>query len=242
MTILNNLLENYGYYNSEKNSFGHGDVFRIQLKSEMLPEPVVLVNGKVSDPNGTPIGAVIKYEDLKTGKEVGVAKSISKDGSYKITLPYGKKYAIYAEANGYYSVHQNLDLTKAEKGKNIEQTLVMMPLKQGQTIRINNLFFDTGSSELRSESFSELNQLVDILKNNTNLKIKITGHTDDVGDNQSNLTLSQNRAKSVMDYLIGKGIEKSRLQSVGMGEKSPVKPNDSDENKQLNRRVEFTIL
>lgn len=235
-------LENYGYYNSEKSGFGKGDVFKIQLTKEILPEPVVLINGKVTDPDGKPIGATIKYEDLKTGKEVGIANSISKDGSYKIILPYGKKYAIYAEASGYYSVHQNLDLTKAEKGKNIEQTLVMMPLKQGQTIRINNLFFDTGSAELRSESFSELNQLVSILKTNSNLKIKISGHTDDVGDNQSNLTLSQNRAKSVMDYLISKGIEKSRLQSVGMGEKSPVKPNDSDENKQLNRRVEFTIL
>lgn len=234
--------ESYGYYNSEKNGLGKGDVFRIQLNKDVLPDPVVLISGKVVDPDGKPIGAIIKYEDLKTGKEVGIAKSISANGNYKITLPYGKTYAIYAEAKGYYSIHQNLDLTKSEKGASIEQTLVMMPLKQGQTIRINNLFFDTGSAELRNESFSELDQLVDILNNDQQIKIKIIGHTDDVGNDQTNLTLSQNRAKSVMDYLINKGVAKNRLQSIGMGEKKPVKPNDSDENRQLNRRVEFTVL
>ncbi len=235
-------LESFGYYNSEKSGQGKGDVFRIQLTKDILPDPVVLINGKVVDTEGKPVGATIKYEDLKTGKEVGVAKSISNNGNYKITLPYGKTYAIYAEAKGYYSIHQNLDLTKAEQGVSIEQTLVMMPLKQGQTIRINNLFFDTGSSEIRSESFSELDQLVEILKGDSDLKIKIIGHTDDVGNDQSNQTLSQNRATSVMNYLIDKGIAKTRLQSIGMGEKKPVKPNDTDENRQMNRRVEFTVL
>ncbi len=235
-------LENYGYYNSEKSGQGKGDVFRIQLTKEILPDPVVLINGKVVDPDGKPIGATIKYEDLKTGKEVGVAKSISSNGNYKITLPYGKTYAIYAEAKGYYSIHQNLDLTKTEQGSSMEQSIVMMPLKQGQTIRINNLFFDTGSSDIRGESYSELDQLVEILKNDATLKIKIIGHTDDVGNDQSNLTLSENRAKSVVNYLIDKGISKTRLQFIGMGEKKPVKPNNTEENKQLNRRVEFTVL
>jgi outer membrane protein OmpA-like peptidoglycan-associated protein len=107
---------------------------------------------------------------------------------------------------------------------------------------LNNVFFDFGKYDLRPESYPELDRLAEFLKSNTSLRIELGGHTDNVGKDADNLTLSQNRVNSVMSYVASRGVDAARLTAKGYGETKPVNTNDTEEGRQQNRRVEFTIL
>lgn len=118
----------------------------------------------------------------------------------------------------------------------------LKPLKEGSTMDLNNIFFDTNSATLKPESKAELDKLVAFIKSNAIAKIEVGGHTDNVGDDKSNQTLSENRAKAVYDYLIKSGIEALRLTSKGYGETKPVADNTTEDGRAKNRRTEITIL
>ncbi|MEQ8476157.1 OmpA family protein [Fulvivirga sp.] len=235
----------YLYKNSEikDGGFGESDIFRVQLSESARPEPIVFVEGRVFDSETkSPIAAEIIYEDLNTEVEIGIANSEPKEGKYKIALPYGKVYGFLGKKEGYYSISQNIDLTETDVLKTIKQDLYLTPLKKGVNIRLNNIFFDNNESELKETSFTELDRLIAILKDQNTLKIEINGHTDNVGSDPYNKTLSEARALSVKNYIINKGISSDRLTSKGYGEEKPIATNDTDEGKAENRRVEFTIL
>ena len=222
---------------------GQGDVMKIELPEVAKPEPVVLVFGKVLNKNtNEPIAAKINYFDLTTGQEYGTAISDINTGEYNIVLPRGINYGFKSEAEGYVSISENLDLTNLDTYAEIEKNLYLVPIEVGQTIRLNNLFFDTGEYALKESSNSELKNLQKLLEINPKMKIRIVGYTDNVGSNANNLTLSKNRANAVYEWLINKDVVKSKLSSIGMGEKDPVATNDTEEGRQLNRRVEFTII
>ncbi len=233
----------YAYFVSTENSFGQGDIFRVKLPEELRPTPVVLISGNVLDAKtGKPVMAEIKYENLETGKEIGSARTSPGTGAYKITLPAGENYGYRAEAPGYVPVSQNLDLTKADTYQELERDLTLIPIEKGETVRLNNIFFETAKADLRPESFTELDRVVTLLKDNPNMEILIEGHTDNVGTPASNMQLSAARATSVESYLITKGIANTRLRTKGFGDTKPVAANDTEANRQQNRRVEFTIV
>ncbi len=186
--------------------------------------------------------AEIKYENLETGKEIGSARTSPGTGAYKITLPAGENYGYRAEAPNYAPVSQNLDLTKADTYQELERDLTLVPLEKGETVRLNNIFFETAKAELQPESFTELDRVVTMLKDNPNMEILIGGHTDNVGTPASNIQLSAARATSVESYLESKGITNTRLRTKGFGETKPVASNDTEPGRQQNRRVEFTIV
>ena len=123
-----------------------------------------------------------------------------------------------------------------------------MPIEIGQIVRLNNVFFDFDKWDLRPESFVELDRVVKLLQENPAIEIEMSAHTDSHGSDEYNFKLSDNRARSVMEYILSKGIASSRIISHGYGETVPVAPNsnadgsDNPENRQLNRRVEFKIL
>jgi len=236
----------YAYLGSyDKSLAGHkgeGDIMKIELPEGAKPEPVVLVYGKVlNKKTNEPIAAKINYYDLTTGQEYGTAISDINTGEYNIVLPRGINYGFKSETVGYVSISENIDLTNLDRYEEIEKNLYLVPIEIGQSIRLNNLFFDTGEFALKESSNSELKNLLKLLQLNPNMKIKIVGYTDNVGSDASNLTLSKNRANSVYDWLISNNINKTNLSSVGMGKKDPVATNDTEEGRQLNRRVEFTI-
>ena len=233
----------YAYFVSNKGSIGALDIFRAKLPQALRPEPVVLVSGKVIDSkSGLPLSAEIHYEILPGGKEAGIARTNPKDGSYKITLPAGHLYGFRAEAKGYIPVSENLDVKKIDSYKEINRDLKLVPFASGETVRLNNIFFDFNKSQLKSESFPELDRLVEMLKDKHDVELTISGHTDNVGDDALNMKLSGERAKSVREHLIGVGIAASRIQSKGYGESSPVATNDTDDGRRANRRTEFIIL
>ncbi|QHV97358.1 OmpA family protein [Spirosoma endbachense] len=115
-------------------------------------------------------------------------------------------------------------------------------IEKGKSIRLNKIYFDQSSPVLRPESYTELNQLFDVLSKYPSLRIEIRGHTDNQGDFDLNTQLSRDRCQAVVDYLAGKGIRKNRLQAVGRGSLDPVAPNNNEENRKKNRRVEFMVL
>jgi outer membrane protein OmpA-like peptidoglycan-associated protein len=156
-------------------------------------------------------------------------------------LPTGSNYGFLGIADGYFSVSENLDLSSLKEYKEITRDIILFPIKKGQTIRLNNIFFETGKYVLRNESKSELNRLLKLMKENPTMKIEIQGHTDDVGADVDNLALSKNRSKAVYDYLIKNGILSTRLMTKGFGEAKPIISNTTPENRQLNRRVDFII-
>lgn len=214
-----------------------------EIDNTVKQDPVALVKGKVYDSKTKKVmSAPIVYNALKTNKELGTAVSDPSTGSYSIVLPYGEKYSFMAEKEGYYAVTQNVDLSDLKEYKEIEVDLYLNPIEKGEIIRLNNIFFASGKYELLAESYGELDKLLQVLKSNSKMKIEISGHTDAVGADSDNLALSNNRANAVMNYLLGKGIAKDRLSAKGYGETKFIATNDTDEGKQLNRRVEFVIL
>lgn len=231
----------YAYFVSESGN-GSEDIYRVALPQEVKPDPVALVMGRVLNAKTKePITARITYQFLPEGTEAGIANSNPGDGGYKIILPYGKKYAFLASAPGFISVNENIDMSNLKSYEEINKDLYLVPIEVGQTVRLNNIFFETGKADLLKESFLELDRLVKVMNDNPTMEIDIEGHTDNVGSDASNLSLSKNRAKSVYDYLVSKGINASRLKSAGFGETKPIAANDTDDGRAQNRRVQFTI-
>ncbi len=253
----------YAYMTTFKGTLGKGDVVRIKLTSDVpksdqpakagsgepvaqtvQPDPVALISGRVLDQKtNMPVAARIVYENMDDGTEAGIANSDPLTGEYKIVLPVGKKYTMRAIGKDYIAVGENIDLTDTKSYKEIrDKTLPLVPIEVGQSVRLTNIFFETGKAELRPESGPELDRVVTTMNENPKLAIEVDGHTDNVGSNTFNLKLSQDRADAVREYLIGKGIEPDRVGGKGFGETKPVGPNDTEDGRAKNRRVEFVIL
>ncbi len=232
----------YAYFSSSKRAIGGIDIFRVKLPKEIKPDPVVLVSGKVLNAKTKePIACNITYVFIDDGKEAGIASSGAADGTYKISLLIGKKYGFSASMEGFIAVNENMDLLALSEYTEIKRDLYLVPIEVGQTVRLNNVFFETGKWDLLKDSFLELDKLAQALIENPVMEIEIEGHTDDLGSETSNLSLSKNRAKAVLDHLISKGINATRLRSNGYGETKPLADNKTDEGRAMNRRVQFTI-
>lgn len=232
----------YAYLVSGENSLGLSDIFRIKVSESAKPEPVVIIHGKVLDKvTQQPVAAIIKYHELSSGKDAGSARSNPEDGSYKIVLPYGKAYGFHAEKKDFLSESDNIDLTTIKEYTEIQRDLYLSPIEIGKSITLNNVFFVRSKAELLPDSFSELDRLVKVLTDNPELKIEISGHTDNVGDAALNLKLSEDRVTTIKNYLISKHISTKRLSGKGYGGSKPIASNATEETRKLNRRVEFII-
>jgi OmpA-OmpF porin, OOP family len=238
----------YAYYSrgvTETNT----DIFRVKLPIIKSPEPLITVRGKVIDKTtGKPVGAKIIYEQLPSGRELGIAQSNPQTGEYELRLPAGQLYGIRTEAEGKISESQNIDLRGITADKVVDHKdfdlspLIVTAAKPEAVIVLNNVFFDFDKATLKPESYPELNRVASFLNNQARVQIQIAGHTDSVGSEQYNLELSKRRANSVVQYLHDKGIPKEKINAVFFGESKPVDTNATKEGRQKNRRVEFKIL
>ena len=241
----------FAYLTSSDGAFGASDIVRIKLLEKEMPDPVVLVSGNVYNAKTKePLEASLIYETLPDGTEVGNGISSPVDGSFKMVLPYDKNYSIRASADKFFAISENLNLDSLIKAgyKEIHKDLYLVPIEIGQVFRLNNVFFDFDKYSLRPESYVELDRVVGFLNEYPNIEIEMSAHTDHKGADDYNMVLSDNRAASVREYILSKGISASRIVSQGYGETKPVAGNthadgsDNPEGRQLNRRVEFKIL
>ncbi|MDH5368335.1 MAG: OmpA family protein [Cyclobacteriaceae bacterium] len=237
------------------------DIYSVDLPLYVMPEQIVSVKGQLLDAKtGEPISAKIIYERLSDGKELGISLSDSSTGNYELLLPAGEIYGIRAEANGYISENQNLDLTNWKDGdkkidhedfslksiddedKPLEKDLELVPIEKDAVVTLNNVFFDFDNADLKSESKPELNRLVETLTTRSTMIIEVDGHTDSTGSEDYNLILSERRAKAVANYLIQQGVDTDRVIVKYFGESQPVTTNSTQESRRKNRRVEFKIM
>ena len=230
------------YFSSTRKSENKEDIYRMCLPQELRPKPVALIAGRVYNrKDNSAIPATVYYEDLETGKVLGSVRTNTQTGEYQIILVVGKKYGYYAIADKYLSQSENMDLVNLVEYKKESQNLTLVPIESGQSITMNNLFFESKQFALKNESFLELNRIVKFMEQNPTVKIEIGGHTDDVGSDENNLVLSEKRAFEVYMNLISKSVSKDRLTYVGYGETKPKVPNINDQNRGMNRRVELMI-
>ncbi|MCX6258494.1 MAG: OmpA family protein [Bacteroidia bacterium] len=215
----------------------------IVIKDESTPveKKTVSISGKVlNSKTRQPIKADITFEEVVSGNIVASVTSDPVTGSYQASLPAGEKIAFYAKAKDYVSVNEMVN-TDASKGP-ITKDLSLVSIAVGETVKLNNIFFQTGKSTLKADSYAELDRVVQLFKDYPTLEIEVSGHTDNVGSDEVNNKLSQDRAQAVKDYLVSQGIQAQKIQAKGYGKSKPVAANDSEEGKAKNRRVDFTIL
>lgn len=234
----------YAYLVSSETSFGNEDIFRIKLRDIEKPDPVVMVYGKVLDKKTKKsISATVIYENAKTGKIEGEARSNPKNGTYKVVLPYGEEYNIRADKSGYFAVNETINLKKVSNYKEVKKNLMMAPLIKEEAIILKNVHFYSTKAVLLPSSYDELNRLVKLMKSNSKMKIEIIGHTEArAGYEKKLLKLSEQRVLAVKKFMILKGIEAKKIKTKALGGTKPIADNSTETGRKLNRRVEFTIL
>ena len=234
---------NYAYLVSYDGGFGKADIFRVKLSESVRPKPVVLIHGKVMNKKtNQPVGASIVFEDLTLNKKAGEARSDPKTGTYQIILPFGSNYGFMARADGFFSVRENINTKTMDKFKELDLDLLLVPIEVGETVKLNNVFFDPGLSTLQRESFGELNNLASLLRHNLSIYIELAGHTDNKGTADVLQKLSDDRVATVKNYLVQRGVTDERITGRGYGASRPVASSDTEENSLKNRRVEFKIV
>ena len=230
------------YFSSNKEGgYGSFDIYGFELYPEARPLPVTYVKGTVYDSlTRNPVKARFQLIDLASDEKIYDSYADPANGGFLIPLPAGKNYALIVNHPGYlfFSGHFSLDMDSREPYR---MNVPLVPIAKGGEVVLNNVFFDTDKYDLKPESRIELNKLVELLENNPTLQIAIEGHTDSEGDENHNRELSENRARSVFNYLIEKGINASRLSYKGYGESRPVADNSTPEGRAKNRRTSFRV-
>ena len=222
---------------------GGVDLYKIELTEPIAPRKVVFVEGIVKDEvTKKPVGALVELTDVTTGLTVDTTSADRLNGNFLIVLQPGQNYAFNISAPGYLFYSENYNLDESWDEYSISKEFYLSPIKTGTSAILENVFFDFDQSDLKAESYAELDRLLALLNQNENLSIQISGHTDNVGGREYNLTLSENRAKAVVDYLTGNGIAAQRLTYKGYGDTAPIASNDSEAGRSKNRRTEITIL
>ncbi|WP_461084101.1 OmpA family protein [Spirosoma flavus] len=190
--------------------------------------------------------------EAKKAKKTFKGKSEPGGKTFSFILTQADTLNVITSSPGYYEVEELMTVTcdtcpdygytvRLEKLDPKADT-VFRNLQVNQAFRLDNVYFDQSSYVLRPESYPQLNKLAKTLATTPKLVIEIAGHTDNVGDRRLNQLLSENRAKIIRNYLVRSGIVEDRLKASGYGDKHPAAPNDSEENKRKNRRVEFVVL
>ncbi|WP_296618691.1 OmpA family protein [Marivirga sp.] len=164
------------------------------------------------------------------------------EGTYSVKIPLGGKVTLTARADSYFPISEVIDVTQETENVKILKDLQLVPLEVGESILLNNIFFETASTKLKPESFTDIDRVADLMRAVPTLKIEISGYTDSSGKDSYNMALSKSRAESVANYIIGLGIDEDRVNSKGYGESKPVGSNLTPEGRAKNRRVEFIIL
>jgi len=203
----------------------------------------VYVSGQVLNKRTKePTPGLVIFEDLDSGKEFYSMKTEGDDCTYRVKLPRNARFAFYAKADEFISLNENINTLNYPNNKEIRKDLFLVPILAGESINLNNIFFESAKADLKKESYNELNRILPLFEDYPSLKIEIAGHTDWVGSDAANQALSDRRANAVLDYFISQGVNPDQIIATGYGEKEPVATNETDEGRQMNRRVEFRIL
>lgn len=236
-------VESKSFEANEMDFFLTDDIIYSQFERNMPLKPLKKEFGiNVSDfENKQNITAEIVIKNLDRDETIVVTAEDIKSGKTTVMLREGDRYEFNVKGpKGYSFYNSTVDLKSETEKRSLDVEL--KPLNAKTSITLNNITFEKNSADLNEASFAELNRAVSLIQDNTNLIVEIAAHSDDKGSDQYNLVLSERRAASVVTYLVEKGVPKERLVAKGYGETSPIVPNTTDENRAINRRVEFKIV
>lgn len=235
-----------GMYSFEKryNTVNYSYLFEFDVPKEIsVSNKSNYVYGQVFDANTEkPLNTEVELKKINTDERVALVSSDSINGNYLIVLTEGSEYALYVEKSGYLFKSYAFNFTDSAGSEPVKIDIYLQSIERNKKVILNNIFFDIDRFDLKEKSETELHKVLDFLRNNPTVRIEVSGHTDNSGDPVYNQDLSLKRARTVYQYLIDQGIDKSRLHFKGFGETQPLAPNDTESNKRLNRRIEFKIL
>lgn len=208
-------------------------------------DTLIYAQGRIIDAQTRePITARIVYESLPYGNRIGVINN----STYSFPMFDREHYSITVEAPGFAPAKYMLDPGAANGDNHVIRDIELSsgerpsPHVPGKVLRLDNLIFEVGKSRIDPESYSELDILVNLMRDNPNMIIQLEGHTDYLGDSRANMKLSQQRVESVKNYIADKGIAKTRVKTKAFGGSQPLSRDNTPEAHRLNRRVEVRIL
>jgi len=234
----------YGYFSSDRIGLGPGgkDFYSFELYPEARPEKVLFIKGEIIDQEtNTPIEAKVEIKNMES-KVVHQVKVNSETGKYVAVLPFKNDYVLTVKKEDY--VYETMYIAMEDSVFETPATVDMeiQKVEVGKSYKLNDIYYEYDSDRLTAQSKQVIEEFVVFLKENTNIKVSINGHTDNVGGAEYNRQLSERRAKSVYDHLISLGISSSRLSYEGLGFARPIASNETEAGRALNRRTEFVIV
>lgn len=231
------------YFASDRgDSRGGLDLYSFELRPDIRPIKTLWVKGKVIDKEtGKSLPSAVELTDLATGEAVSRIQT-DLESNFLITLPVGKDYAFSVNRKGYLFYSENFMLSQNAPDSVYYIEIALQPISVNATIVLNNVFFDLNKYDLKPESAVELDNIVKLLKENPDIKVMISGHTDSTGREEDNKLLSARRAQAVVNYLVQNGIDARRLKSEGFGSSQPIAPNTTEEGRARNRRTELKVI
>ncbi|MDE0471782.1 MAG: OmpA family protein [Ekhidna sp.] len=224
------------YARSSSKDIDKQDIYSFPLPMDAQPEATTPVTGTLTDSlTGAPFAGIVSIVDLDRGQEVA-PKFLKKDGSFEFNLVNNRNYLLILQGDDFFRIEEIFYLDGS-----LELSKVTEPI--ASKVKFESIEFDVGKSDLKTEMYADLNKIVNFLYDNLEFKLKISGHTDSVGDPDKNLQLSKDRAQVIEDYIvIFAGILEERVLSQGFGNTRPIIENErTAEDRKLNRRVEFEI-
>lgn len=239
-----NAAGNKGYYSSfKKSGLGEKDIYIITFPDNWKAKPeMVLLKGTVRNAiTLEPMEAELNLLDLKTGEHIQQFRSEKITGNYLISLPAGKEYAAVASLEGFTYESGKFSVPEKQEYEERNFDILLKPVNKDYNLILTGIVFDAGSAVLKQESKPVLERLAALMKEYPQLKVEISGYTDNTGSAIENMDISQRRAKAVCDFLIKSGVESFRLSYFGYGSQNPIADNSTPEGRKKNRRIEFKI-
>jgi outer membrane protein OmpA-like peptidoglycan-associated protein len=242
--LIVNAAGDMAYYASDRLKDRGLDIYEFPLYQEARPVPVSYMKGRVFDARTWKgIEAVFQLIDIQTGQLVMESSSAPEEGDFLVSLPAGRNYALNVSKPGYLFYSDNFSLAEIRKRTDpFLKDVPLSPINIGEKVVLKNIFYAFDSFVVQTESQTELNKIIEFLNLNPNVRIEISGHTDNIGNMQYNQSLSEKRAKAVVDYLASSGIQMNRLTYKGYGSSVPIGTNDTEEGRSINRRTELRIV
>jgi outer membrane protein OmpA-like peptidoglycan-associated protein len=243
VNLFVNLKGTHGWISSNREKgFGGRDIWDFPIPEMLKPQPVILLAGIVVDSlTSKPLQAQVEIVTLPAATEIRQLQSDRITGEFLVVLNPKNSYIFNIYKKGYLFYSEQVSQTDVQLKENLDKVYALRPLKSGEKMNLYNVFFNFNSDKLLPASTPELDKLIALLNDNPSVRVQITGHTDSIGSGDFNRTLSQKRATSVMNYLVGKGVNSGRLITAGLGDTQPIASNSAESGRALNRRTEITI-
>lgn len=221
-----------------KNAKGSEMHLNISLTRSRIP---YTLSGVVTDKNsGQPVAARLLITKTDEDNPLAQTRTTAVNGRYSLTVEEKGPFLLEVNAEGYFFA--NIPFTFNADSTLMLKNIALQRMATGARIVVENILFSSGNATIRAESYPDLNRLARLLIENQDVRIEVSGHTDNVGSAALNKRLSRSRAQAVKNYLVSQGVDGNRIEFEGYGFDKPIAPNTTPEGREANRRVEIEVI